>query len=108
MGVFAEPDVASQGLLMTIPHGNVKKRVIVQKNPLTYDTVQGTVMLDQGDGFSISFTFTELSARSIVNPSVFTANPVSIPSAQKWLFLGYKGLNGAYRIDGTFLSFELE
>ena len=35
-------------------------------------------------------------------------NPVSIPSTQKWLFIGYKGLNGYYRIEGTFLSFELK
>lgn len=108
MGVFAEPDVTSQGLLMTILNGNVNKRAIVQKDPSTYETVQGTVALSQGNGFSISFTFTTLSARSKVNPSVFVTNPVSILSTQKWLFLGYKGLNGAYRIEGTFLNFELK
>jgi len=107
MGIFAQPDVASQGLLMTIPEGNVKRRVIVQKDPLTYETIQGTGNLDQGEGYSISFTFNALSASSTVNPSVFVANPISIPSAQKWLFLGYKGLTGSYRIDGTFLNFEL-
>ncbi|MEK6751149.1 MAG: hypothetical protein AABZ00_02695 [Chloroflexota bacterium] len=108
MGIFPEPDVASQGLLMTILNGNVNRRSIVQKDPFTYETIQGTVVLDQGNGFSISFTFTTLSARSRVNPSVFITNQVSIPSAQKWLFLGYKGLRGSYRIEGTFLNFELK
>ncbi len=108
MGVFPEQDVTSQGLLMTILNGDVNRRSIVQKDPVTYETIQGTVALNQGNGFSISFTFTTLSARSRVNPSVFMTNQVSIPSAQKWLFLGYKGLRGSYRIEGTFLSFELK
>lgn len=107
LGVFAEPDISSNGLLMTIPAGNVKKRVIVQKDPHNYETLQATGSLDQGDGYSISFTFTALSISSSVDPSVFVTNPVSVPSAQKWLFLGYRGLRGSYRVDATFLSFEL-
>ena len=108
MGVFPEPDVTSQGLLMTILHGDVSKRSIVQKDPLSYVTIQGTKVLTQENGFSISFKFTTLSASSTVNPHVFVWDPVSMLSAQKWLFLGYKGLNGRYRIDGTFLNFELK
>ena len=108
MGVFPEPDVASQGLLMTILNGDVNKRSIDQKDPLTYVTVNRTSVLNQGNGFSVSFTFTTLSATSRINPSVFTTNQVSIRSPQKWLFLGYKGLKGQYRIEGTFLNFELK
>ena len=108
MGIFPEPDVTSQGLLMTILNGDVSRRSFVQKNPITYETIQGTVALNQGNGYSISFTFTTLSARSRVNPNVFMTNQVSMPLVQKWLFLGYKGLRGAYRIEGTFLNFELK
>ncbi|MEI2822079.1 MAG: toll/interleukin-1 receptor domain-containing protein [Chitinophagaceae bacterium] len=108
MGIFPEQDVYSQGLLMTILNGDVNRRSFVQKDPATYDTIQGTVALNQGNGYSISFVFTNLSVRSRVNPSVFMTNQVSIPTAQKWLFLGYKGLRGAYRIEGTFLNFELK
>ena len=107
LGVFAEQDVTSQGLLMTIPHGSAKKRVIVQKDPLTGETITGTRLLEQGNGFSISFTFTANSAKSTVNPSVFFTDSVSIPSSQKWLFLGYKSLVGYYRAEGRFLEFEL-
>lgn len=108
MGIFAEPNVTSDGLLMIIPSGDVKQRVFVQKDPFNYETIAGTSVFAQGTGFSISFRFTTNSARSTVNPSVFTTNSASIPSAQKWLFLGYKGLGGTYRVDGTFLSFELK
>jgi len=108
MGVFAEPDVKSQGLLMTILNGDVNRRAIVQKDSQTYVTTQGTIALDQGNGYSITFKFDTLSVISRVNPSVFQTNPFSLPGSQKWLFLGYKGLRGAYSIDGTFLNFVLE
>lgn len=108
MGVFAEPDVTSQGLLMTILNGDVSRRSFVQKDPLTYETMQGTIVLEQGYGYSVSFTFKTLSVISKVNPNVFVTNPFSLQSSPKWLFLGYKGLRGAYRIEGTFLNFELK
>ena len=108
LGIFAELDVTSRGLLMTIPNGNVLKRVIVQKDPRTNETITDTSLLEQGTGFSFSFTFNANSARSILNPSVFFTESVSIPSSQKWLFLGYKSLLGYYRIEGRFLEFELE
>jgi hypothetical protein len=108
LGIFAEPNVNSHGLLMTIPTGDAKERVIVQKDSRTNETITGTRLLEQGQGFSISFTFTANSAQSTVNPSVFVTDEVSIPSSQKWLFLGYKSLIGYYRIEGRFLEFELE
>jgi hypothetical protein len=108
LGIFAEQDVTSQGLLMTIPNGNVLKRVIVQKDPRTNETITDTSLLDQGSGFSFSFIFNANSARSVLNPSVFFTESVPIPSSQKWLFLGYKSLIGYYRIEGRFLEFELE
>ncbi len=109
MGVFAEPDVNSQGLLLAIPNSNSKKRVIVQKdNVTTYNTLQSTNALDQGDGFTFTFTFTSNSASGSVNSNVFVTNPVSIQSNQKWLFLGYKGLAGKYSIAGEFSGLEIK
>jgi hypothetical protein len=108
MGIFPETDIDSNGLLMIIPAGDVKKRVFVQKDPTDYETITSTSLLEQDNGFSISFTFTENSARSTVNPSVFFTNSVPIPSSQKWLFLGYKDLRGVSRIQGRFFSFQLK
>jgi hypothetical protein len=108
MGIFPEADINSDGLLLTIPSGNPKNRVIVQKNAITYETFQTTKNLNQGDGFSITLAFNALSARGSVNPNVFVTNPVSIPSSTKWLFLGYKGLTGSYRVEGEFVEFILD
>jgi hypothetical protein len=108
MGVFPEQNVDSKGLLLTIPSGNPNQRVIVQKEVPSYKTLQSTQNLSQGSGFSFTFTFNALSARGTLNPNVFVTNSVSIPSATKWLFLGYKGLTGSYRIEGEFFEFEIE
>jgi hypothetical protein len=108
MGIFPENDIESDGLLMIIPAGDVKKRVFVQKDSRDYETITSTSLLEQGNGYSISFTFTENSAKSTINPSVFFTNSFSIPSSQKWLFLGYKDLRGVSRIQGRFFSFQLK
>lgn len=108
MGVFPEQNVDSKGLLLTIPSGNPNQRVIVQKEVPSYKTLQSTQNLKQGAGFSFTFTFNALSARGTLNPNVFVTNSVSIPSATKWLFLGYKGLTGSYRIEGEFFEFEIK
>ena len=86
----------------------VAMSVKAQKDPRTYETIQGTQVLSQGNGFLISFTVTPLSVSGRVNPHVFVWDPVSLPSSQKWIFLGYKGLRNAYHIEGTFLNFELK
>ena len=109
MGIYTDADVNSPGLLMTIPEGNVKSRVIVQKdNVNSYTTLQQTSSLAQPeDGYSFTFTYSLNSARGAVNPSVFVTNPVSAASPNKWIFLGYKVLNRTYTADGTFFSFAV-
>lgn len=109
MGVYADADVNSQGLLMTIPEGNVKNRIIVQKDNLTsYTTMQQTANLAHGDqGYSLTFTYSLNSIRSSVNPSVFVTNPLSVPSPNKWIFLGYRVLNRSYSVDATYFNFSL-
>lgn len=108
MGIYAQPDVAAPGLLMAIPNERLNKLRIVQKDNITaYNTLQSTDTLDQGSGFSITFTFNANSASSSVNPNVFVTNPVSLPAGQKWLFLGYKGLPGSYQLEGRFFALEV-
>lgn len=107
MGVFAEQDIDSQGLLMVIPAGNVRKRVFMQKDPVTYEMLAGTDLLEQGNSFSITFHFTANSARCTISSNFFFTKSVPIPSSQKWLFLGYKGLTGSYRVQGRFFNFVI-
>jgi hypothetical protein len=108
IGIFSQPEVKSAGLLMMMLNGGVDSNVFIQKDPMTYETIIGSQKVYQGNGYSITFRFDNLSVRSIVNPSVFFVDPFSLPASQKYLFVGYKGLRGFYRIDGTFLNFDLK
>jgi hypothetical protein len=100
-GIFAGAEVANPGLLLSIPgDGNVSKLRVVQKDNLSaYTTIIGSALLDQGAGYSLTFTFSEPSVSAKVNPFVFVFDPIPLPSAEKWLFLGYKSGEGAYEVD---------
>ncbi len=108
VGIFSKADINSQGLLFTIPAGKGKKHVIVEKDPLTYTTLQGTQNLDQGGGYNITLSFDALTAKGTLNPNVFVPNPISLASSQKWLFIGYRGLSGTYSINAYLFNFQLK
>lgn len=110
MGIFAEPDVTKEGLLMSIPYGNNMKNLrVVQLDSITdHSTGRGTVDLDQGNGFSITFTFAESTVSGTVNPFVYVTKPFPLSAAQKWLFLGYRSREGAYGVDVEILNLKLE
>jgi len=109
VGVFDAADIKSNGLLMTIPAGsNVKKRSITLKDPFTYVTKDSSKDVDQGNGFSITFTFNTLSVTGNVNPFVFITAPFSMPSTNKWIYFGYRGLSGSYRVEGSIHDFVIE
>lgn len=110
MGVFAEPDVTQAGLLMSVPYGNNMKnlRILELDDINDRTTRRGSIELDQGNGFPISFTFSESSVKGTVEPFVYLTDPFPLPSAQKWLFLGYRSREGAYDVDVEILNLKLE
>jgi len=108
VGVFPEADLKSDGLLLIVPAGNVRKRAIEQKNAFTYETISSTKNVDQGSGYSFTYTFTNASVTGDVNPFVFKTNPMSMPTADKWIYIGYRGFGGSYSVKGSFANFFLE
>lgn len=108
IGVFPEPDIRSDGLLFVIPAGNVRKRSIEQKDAFTYETLSFASNVDQGSGFSFTFTFDNQSATGEINPFIFKTNPMSIPAASKWVYIGYRGFGGSYSIEGSFSNLFIQ
>jgi hypothetical protein len=104
LGVFAEPDIASQGTIIVIPPGDVKRRPVIQR------TMPGQAEVRQTDSFArnpplydVSFSFGGDSViATVLGDTVFDAVPVA--SAQKWLFVGYQVAKGSNRIDAEFLN----
>jgi hypothetical protein len=108
MGIFAEPNLESQGMVIVIPPGDVNQRPILLKS------MPGQVEVQQTDHFSpnppvydVFFEFSNNSVRSIVMQNTnFDALPVT--SAQPWLFVGYQVQNGNNRIDAEFLNLVVQ
>lgn len=108
MGVFAEPDIESQGTLIVIPPGNVRQRVLVQKSMPGQVEVQSTTAFAQDPPlYEVVFEFGNgaVSTR-IQRDTVFNAVPVG--SGQQWLFLGYQVKRGTNRIDAEFLNLVVQ
>lgn len=104
MGVFAEPDINSQGMVMVIPPGDVKKRLLVQKTMPGQIEVQRTASFTQSSpSYNVVFEFGNGSVGTIImRDTVFDALPVG--STQQWLFVGYQVKRGNNRIDAEFLN----
>jgi hypothetical protein len=107
MGVYPEQDLNSDGLLMAIPAGDVKKGKILQKLSYNdYKSIDNTAPIDQRDGYTITFTYTGSSVTASV-PGVYTFDKVTVGSP-KYIFLGYRKLGPVYTADGTFISLDVK
>jgi hypothetical protein len=109
MGVFAEPNITSQGLVAVIPPGeNVRKRELVQRkmpeqaelNRLesfaedpTQDPPRYSIVFELSNG--------EVKIQKLRDTEF---SPVALNSAQPWLFIGYQVLPGNNRVDAEFLN----
>ena len=108
MGVFAEPTIESQGMIIVIPPGNVKERLLVQK------TMPGQIELQSTQSFSqdppiydVVFDVSNGAVSTfILRDTVFNSLPVN--SAQPWLFVGYQVKRGNNRIDAEFIELVVQ
>jgi len=104
IGVFADPSIDAQGLLMTIPSGTVSERPLVAWQMPGLEKITTTAVVTQGSGYGIRFDMGAGSVRATVLPNVFATNTYPVPSAQKWLFIGYQGRNGTNRVEASFFD----
>ena len=104
MGVFAEPNIESQGMVIVIPPGDVSNRVLVQKTMPGQVEIQQTQQFAQNPPlYDVVFEFGNGAVRTLIlRDTVFDAVPVA--SAQQWLFVGYQVKKGNNRIDAEFLD----
>lgn len=107
VGLFSAPSIDSQGLLMTIPSGNVSSRPFVAWQMPRLDKITTTQFLNQGSGYGVKFEFTAGAVRAVVLPNVFATNMYPIPSTQKWLFIGFQAKNGTNRIEASFTGLAI-
>ncbi|HLO17776.1 MAG TPA: hypothetical protein VK206_23300 [Anaerolineales bacterium] len=108
MGVFAEPDINSQGMVIVIPPGNVKQRVLVQKTMPGQVEVQTTASFAKDPPlYDVVFELSNGAVTTkILRDTVFNAIPVG--TNQQWLFVGYQVKKGNNRIDAEFLNLVVQ
>jgi hypothetical protein len=104
MGVFAQPDINSQGMVIVIPPGNVKQRSLVQRMMPGQIEAQQTQSLPKDPPlYDVVFELSNGAVTTrILNDTVFNAVPVG--TDQQWLFVGYQVKKGNNRIDAEFLN----
>jgi len=108
IGVYADANLKSDGYLMTIPGGDVKKQKIIKK--LSYDyynTEKGTQPVDQRNGYTITFEYSPGSVSATV-PGVLSFPAATIQGSPKYIFLGYRTFNPGYSADGTFSTLKVD
>ncbi|HXQ39299.1 MAG TPA: hypothetical protein VN843_35190, partial [Anaerolineales bacterium] len=108
IGVFAEPNIDSQGMVIVIPPGDVKKRLLVQKTMPGQTELQRTKQFDQNPPlYDVVFDISNGAVSAVIlRDTVFNALPVT--SAQPWLFVGYQVKKGSNRIDAEFLELVVQ
>jgi hypothetical protein len=107
-GIFAESDIASQGMIMVIPPGDVKNRPLVQKTMPGQIELQSTASFAPSSPiYNVVFEFGNGSVITrIMRDTVFDALPVG--STQQWLFVGFQVKKGNNRIDAEFLNLVIQ
>jgi hypothetical protein len=108
MGIFAEPNIESQGMVIVIPSGNVKERLLVQKTMPGQTELQRTQTFTQDPPvYDVVFDLNNGSVSAVIlRDTVFNALPIT--SAQPWLFVGYQVKKGNNRIDAEFLDLVVQ
>lgn len=108
MGVFAEPDIESQGMIIVIPPGDIRQRLLVQKTMPGQVEVQSTAQFSRNPAiYDVVFEFGNGAVTTrILTDTVF--NPVPVGTGQQWLFVGFQVKRGNNRIDAEFLNLRIQ
>ncbi len=110
MGVFAEPNIeSSAGMLLVIPDGNVKNRLILQKTMPGQTRIDSTQPIPSDPAvYKVEFTFSSGSITARVPKIAYNFKSVAVPSSEKWLFIGYRVVSGTNRIEAEFLNLAMQ
>jgi len=108
MGVFAQPDIASEGVIMVIPPGDVRNRPLVQKTMPGQLELQSTASFaPSSPTYNVVFEFGNGSVgTTIMRDTVF--NPLPVNGTPQWLFVGFQAKKGNNRIDAAFLHLVIQ
>jgi hypothetical protein len=108
MGVFAEPTIDSQGIIVVIPPGDVKNRLLVQKTmPGQVEYFETQSFAQSSAIYNVEFQFGSGSVKTVIMRDT-PIDPLPVGSTEQWLFVGYQVKKGGNRMQAAFLNLVVQ
>jgi hypothetical protein len=108
LGVFAAPDINSDGLIVVIPSGDVKNRLLVQKTMPGQVEYFATQSFAQSSAvYNVEFQISAGSVRTVIMRDT-PIDPLPVGSTEQWFFVGYQAKKGNNRIQAAFLNLVVQ
>lgn len=108
IGIFSQPDIKSEGALLVFPaSNNVKRQKVILRttSPLETGFSQTDKPLEADPPiYNVVFDFNSGSIKVRLQNGQVNLGSVPVVSADKWLFIGYRVLNGTNRLQAEFFS----
>jgi hypothetical protein len=111
MGIFSEPNLESQGMIIVIPPGDVRRRLLVQKTMPGQQEVRRTDQLSRNPSiYDVVFEFNNGAVTTrILSDTILDPVAVGVGSTgHQWLFVGFQVKSGNNRIDAEFLNLRVQ
>jgi hypothetical protein len=107
VGIFAEPDINSSGAVLVFPESKSPKRqeVLLRIMPdMRFFSQPNDPLQADTSIYDVSFDFNAGTVRVKLQNKQIDLGSVPVPSANKWLFLGYRVVSGANNVAAEFFS----
>lgn len=107
IGIFAEPNVNSSGAVLVFPGGNnmKKQQPILRTMPDLAVFAQSGRPLDASQAiYDARFDFNTGTVKVSLLKGQVNLGTVPVTSSGKWLFVGYRVINGTNRLQAEFFS----
>jgi hypothetical protein len=107
VGIFAEPDINSSGAVLVFPESKSPKRqeVLLRIMPdMRFFSQPNDPLQADTSIYDVSFDFNAGMVTVKLQNKQIDLGSVPVPSANKWLFLGYRVVSGANNLAAEFFS----
>jgi hypothetical protein len=112
MGVFASPDINSDGVIITLPASNdvtKRQKFFMKTMPGQRRFAESIEMNENPSVYDVVFDYNSGSITAVVYKGQSELGTVTVVSGEKWLFLGFQALNGGTNtLQAEFQSLEIQ
>jgi len=111
IGIFAAPDVNSDGLFLVIPEGKGldEQRMLIRTMPNKKTFAQtGQPIASASAEYDAFFDFNSGNVTVKLKDNQVNLGTVTVVSSEKWLFIGYQVLNGTNNVQAEFFDLAVQ